>query len=192
MNRRSIIALIFFLPWSATTLATEVKDNAVSVCECLKISRQDPLMAACKELSDRLEDSDWSTEAKACREKEMQELATHIQNCTEIVQEFIHPWTGEKLSRSITGMENGTCHYIVEMPQGGKMECRFPSDRLDDIAYYFNNSSLFEKAQTEISTSVVDGKTVNKTRFFIDGKEIVNPMQESLDNGECMTYMPKM
>ena len=71
------------------------------------------------------------------------------------------------------------------------MECRFPPDRLDDIAYYYNNSTRFEKAEVTIVTTVVDGKTVTKNRYFIDGEEVTDPMQESLDNGECVTYIPE-
>ncbi len=191
MSRYLILALIILVPWFGTTVATEDKDGALTICECLKVSREDSLWVACKGFYESIPSTEWSVEADACKEKEMRVLADHIRECSEIMQEFIHPWTGNKLMRAITGMENGTCHYIVQLPQGGKMECRFPPNRLDDIAYYFENSTRFEKAQIKISTTLVDGKEVTKTRYFIDGEEVINPMQESLDNGECVTHMPQ-
>lgn len=192
MRRYPIIILIVLAPWFGAASATQTKSNTVTVCECLKVGRQDPLAAACMQLSDSLADSVWDAEVDACEAKAMRVLASHIQDCTEIVQEFVHPWTREKLARSITGMKNGTCHYRVGMPQGGKMECRFPRGRLDDIAYYFNNSSHFKNARVESSTSFVDGQVVTKNRYFIEGEEVLNPMQESLDNGECVVSIPKM
>ena len=186
MKRFSIIVLIFLMPWSGTALASEAGQNKVSVCDCMKVGRQDPLASACMALSKSLSDEAWDSESDECEAKEMRVLATNIQDCTAIVQPYIHPFTGEQLERRIAGMENGTCNYVVTMPKGGKMDCRFPPDKLKDIAEYFNNSTRYKNARVKSSTRFVDGKPVTKNRYFIDGKEIRNPMQESLDNGECV------
>ena len=186
MERFSIIVLIFLASWSGTTWASETGKNKVSVCECLSVSRQDPLASACMELSNSLSDKIWDSETDECEAKVMRVIATNIQDCTAIVQAYVHPWTGEKLERRITGMKNGTCNYVVTMPKGGKMDCRFPPGKLKDIADYFHNSTRYKNARVKSSTRFVEGKQVTKNRYFIEGKEIRNPMQESLDSGECV------
>ncbi len=186
MKRFFIIVLMILIPWSGMTSASETGKNEVSVCTCLSVSRQDPLAQACMELSESLSDETWDSESDKCQSKEIQVLATNIQNCTAIVQEYIHPFTGEKLERRIIGMKNDTCHYVVTMPKGGKMECRFPPEKLKDMADYFHNSNRYKNAHVKSSTQFIDGKPVSKNRYFIDGKEIRNPMQERLDNKECV------
>ena len=186
MKRFSIIALVFLALCPGLTLASEAGKNKVSVCECLSVGRQDPLASACMELSKSLSDEAWDSESEECKAKELQVIATNIQDCTAVVQEYIHPFTGEQLERRINGMKNGTCNYVVTLPKGGKMDCRFPPDKLKGIADYFQNSTRYQNARVKSSTRMIDGKPVTKNRYFINGKEIRNPMQESLDSGECV------
>ncbi len=186
MKRLLIIALIFLAPWSGTTSTSEAGKNKVTVCECLNMTRQDPLAPACMELSKSLSDEIWDSQADECEAKELRVLASKIKDCAAFVQPYVHPWTGEKLERRITGMKNEKCNYVVSMPKGGKMDCHFPPDRLNDMADYFQNSTRYKNARIKSSTHFVDGKPVTKNRYFIEGKEIRNPMQESLDSGECV------
>ena len=191
MYRCSILTLILLAPWTGTVSATDADTAAVSVCQCMSIGRQDPLAQACMKLSDSLSDAAWDAEFEACEAQELQLLASHLRNCAALTQAFIHPWTGEQLERIISGMKNGSCHYRVDLPQGGKLECRLPPERLDDMAYYYENSALFKKAKIKTSVSIVDGQQVTTNRFFVDGEEIVNPMQVSLDNRDCVVTDPQ-
>ncbi len=180
------MVLIFIASLPITTWASEAGKTKVTVCECLSMSRQDPLASACMELSKSLSDEAWDSQSDECEAKELRVLATSIQDCTAIVQPYVHPMTGEKLERRITGMKNEKCNYVVTMPKGGKMDCNFPQDKLKDMTDYFNNSTRYKNARIKSSTRFVDGKPVTTNKYFIEGKEIRNPMQESLDNGECV------
>ncbi len=183
--KRFLLFVLLCLAFRPEMAAADNKN--VTVCDCLGVrSEQHPLAPACKELAKTLTPETLESESEQCEAKEMQALAAHLEDCTKFEQEFIHAFTGQKQQRRVTGMKEGKCHYVETMPMKGKMECHYPPEKLKDIADYYRISTRFKNARIKSKTEFVDGKPVTKTRHFIDGKEVRNALQESLDNKECV------
>ncbi len=184
MKKTLWLALVCFV--LSPQIAAGAENDNITVCDCLGLrSEQDPRAAACKKLAETLTPDSLETESEQCEARDMEALLQHLAECKAFAQEFHHPLMGEKLERRITGMKDGKCHYVETMPAGGKMECNYPPEKLADIADYYKNSARFKNARIKSHTKFVDGKPVTKTRHFIDGVEVRNPLQESLDNDEC-------
>jgi len=114
------------------------------------------------------------------------EFVNKLEQGEPYVGTFKHPFTGEMLERKVVGMEGDKCIYIEEMPNGGRMECKFsPSQR--KAAAQFYKDELVRKpriATTEFEFDSAAGK--QKTTYTVDGKEVENPLQEALENGVCV------
>ncbi len=52
-------------------------------------------------------------------------FAEKLRTCSEYKTTFKHPFTGEVLEKEIRGEINGKCYYAEQMPNGGKMECKY-------------------------------------------------------------------
>ena len=116
--------------------------------------------------------------------KDILELADKLETCTPYKANFVHPLTGEKLTREIVGMTNGKCLYIEGMPNGGKMECKYSKDSLSSIAQYYRDTANAGSSEVNVSTSQTDSKP--KPIYKINGKPVDNPMQECMNNGDCV------
>lgn len=98
---------------------------------------------------------------------------------------FMHPFTGEMMEKEIVGMtDDGKCLYIEEMPNGGKMECRFSPESRKAVAQYYEDIAKSQSFGFDVTISPDDEKQSNK--YTINGKEVENPLQECLSNGECV------
>ena len=104
--------------------------------------------------------------------------------CEQFSCEFKHPFTGEMMKRNIAGIVGGKCHYTEQMPNNGLMDCKYPESLRKAVAQYFRDSIAAESAGTEIKIDTGSGKT--QAKYTIDGKEVENPAQESLDTGVCV------
>ncbi len=113
-------------------------------------------------------------------------LSENIEDCTPYEAEFNHPFTGEKLTRKIVGMVADECTYVEAMPKGGKMECNFPKSTLPSIAAFYQASANADSIEANVSTSISDSGNESKSTYKINGKEVDNPLQESLDSGICI------
>ena len=103
---------------------------------------------------------------------------------------FIHPLMGGKMTRELKGMVDGKWTSIEQMPNGGKMVCKFSDERRRGMAqYYKDTAKAFAKgSKMSFSSKSKFGSSGNETKSTtkIDGKEIRNILQEMLDSGECV------
>jgi HEAT repeat protein len=92
----------------------------------------------------------------------------------EIVEERRHVKAGDKYL------------YVEEMPNGGRMRCRFTKDQSLEVARYYSLLAAAKTKRFNVRVSMPDGKI--KTVDIFDGKEVENPLQKSLDNGKCRIF----
>ena len=107
-----------------------------------------------------------------------------LERCDTCECEFKHPFTGEIMKRRIVGEEGGKCLYIEEMPNGGRMECRFSPDQRKAAAQYYRATLSAKSIRTRSKIDPSTGKTIATT--IVDGKEIRNVLMEALNNGDCV------
>ena len=116
--------------------------------------------------------------------KDILELADKLETCTPYKANFVHPLTGEKLTREIVGMTNEKCVYVEGMPNGGKMECKYSKDSLPSIAQYYRDTANADSSKVTVSGSKTD--STPKIVYKINGKSVDNPLQECMNNGDCV------
>src|SRR3989344_5522461 len=64
-------------------------------------------------------------------------FADKLSSCTKYKTTFKHPLTGETLEKEVLGIISGKCDYFEQMPNGGKMECKYSeSERMAAAQYY--------------------------------------------------------
>jgi len=94
----------------------------------------------------------------------------------------------------IHGIVDGKCHYTSSVSDGGGTECYFTDEMRNVVAQSSRDLLSGGKVKTETRVSsegtvesviTIDGKEV---KYIIDGKEVSNPMQEALDNGQCVIF----
>ena len=110
-----------------------------------------------------------------------------LDSCTEYKCQFTHPLTGDLLTKEILGLTNdGKCNYIEEMPNSGKMECEYTESIRKAIVQYYEDLSNAESAGLNASIKFGTTGTEVETTYTLDGKEVENPLQEVLNNGQCV------
>ena len=123
--------------------------------------------------------------AAAAKAGAMPQLADKLESCEVFAQGFTHPLTGDLMGKNIAGIADGKCLYIEDMPRGGKMECRYSEASRKAVAQFYRDTANAKSSGTQVRISLSDGKQERK--YTIDGKEVTNPLQASLDNGTCVT-----
>jgi len=114
----------------------------------------------------------------------MLELAEKLDACDVYAQGFTHPFTGDSLEKKITGITDGKYLYIEDMPSGGTMECRYSEASRKAVAQFYRDWANAESSGTQASVSSSDGSP--EPTYTIDGKEVENPLGESMKNGTCV------
>jgi hypothetical protein len=109
-------------------------------------------------------------------------FADKLNSCTPYKVEFAHPFAPEKLSREIVGLVNGKCVFIEEMPNNGKMECKYSESQRKVVAEYYQDVSTAESAGTSFQT---EPSGARKT-YTINGKVVENPLDEAISSGICV------
>ena len=104
--------------------------------------------------------------------------------CEPFSCEFKHLFVNEMMERKIVGLIDGRCQYIEEMPNNGEMNCKYPEGLRKAVAQYHRDLALAESIGTSVE-AYLGSKNV-KTTYTIDGKEVKNPLQEAIDNGQCV------
>jgi hypothetical protein len=102
--------------------------------------------------------------------------------CEPFSCEFEHPLTGELMEKGIIGLVNGKCKYTEEMPNNGKMNCEYTESLRKAVAQYHRDLLLAESTGTGVKAD--SGGDVEVT-YTIDGKEVANPFEEAMTNGQC-------
>ncbi len=106
-----------------------------------------------------------------------------LDSCESFSCEFEHPFTSELMEKEIIGLVNGKCQYTEEMPNGGRMDCDYTENLRKVIAQYYKDLVAAESAVTSIETDI--GSEEAQIKYIIDGKEVENPLQEAMTNGQC-------
>ena len=122
--------------------------------------------------------------AAAAKAGAVPQLADKLESCEVYAQGFTHPFTGDLMGKNIAGLTDGKCLYIEDMPRGGKMECRYSEESRKAVAQFYRDTASAKSSGTQARISLSDGK--QELKYTIDGKEVKNPLQESLNNGTCV------
>ena len=72
------------------------------------------------------------------------------------------------------------------MPNNGKMECNYTENVREGVAQYYSDIAHSETFGVELHTNLSASKT--KLTCTINDEEVENPVQEALDNGQCVIY----
>lgn len=122
------------------------------------------LLALCGCMKDEGETAQLATETDT-----LLSFADKLENGEPYVMEFVHPITKETMKREIVGIVDGKCLMVEQMPNKGRMECRFSEEMRKAVADFYRSMPNSE------------GKT-----YLVGGKEVDNPLQEAMDCGDCV------
>lgn len=119
---------------------------------------------------------------------ECRELPSKLESCQNYECTFKHPFTGEMLRKRITRETSGLCNYVEEMPNGGRMECHYSASMRKAVAQYYADLVDPEKAHQVRGVRTTLNTETGKTTVVhtSDGKEITDPLQTALDQGDCV------
>ena len=107
-----------------------------------------------------------------------------MSSCTKYKTTFKHPLTGETLEKEVLGIISGKCDYFEQMPNGGKMECKYSESERMAAAQYYKDVATAESAGTSVNANLGSGE--QKTTYTINGKVVDNPLQEFMNSGVCV------
>jgi len=123
-------------------------------------------------------------------------LADNLDSCTKYKTTFVHPITGETLTREILGIIDGKCVYGEQIPNGGKEECKYSEEQRKaaarayrDFAKIMGSGNTWGfKSKIDIATGKME---VMLCTYDDKGNEIKcevskNVLQDYLDNGICV------
>lgn len=111
-------------------------------------------------------------------------FADKLSSCTAYKITFKHPFTGDMLEKEILGIVNGKCDYIEQMPNGGKLECKYTESERKAVAQYYKDVATTESVGTSVNANLGSGE--QKTTYTINGKVVDNPLQEAMSSGVCV------
>jgi hypothetical protein len=117
---------------------------------------------------------------------ECPDYASKLDSCSPYTCSFTHPMTGGKLERTIIGLTGSNCVTTESMPGKHKMQCEYPPAMRKAVAAFFRETQATEASGKTIggkATTNKDGKLQSTTT--VDGKPVVNPLQEALESGAC-------
>jgi PBP1b-binding outer membrane lipoprotein LpoB len=107
-----------------------------------------------------------------------------LDSCTKYKCQFTHPMTGETMEKEILGIIDGKCNYVEQMPNNGLMECKYTESMRKAAAKYYEDLASTESSGTSVKADLGSGEV--ETKYTIDGKEVANPLQEAMTNGQCV------
>ncbi len=108
-----------------------------------------------------------------------------IYDCTEYVETFPHPYTGDPMVRNVYGVVDQRCHYEEQLPADGLMVCHYSLERLPAVADFYANIDKYENLSISSSTEWVDGRPVTTNTYTLDGEPYDHPLDAALAAGEC-------
>lgn len=111
-------------------------------------------------------------------------FADKLSSCAKYKTTFKHPLTGDMLEKEILGVIGGKCNYIEQMPNGGKMECKYSESERMAVAQYYKDVANAESVGTSFSADLGSGE--QKATYTINGKVVDNPLQEAMTSGACV------
>ena len=111
-------------------------------------------------------------------------FADKLSSCTAYKITFKHLLTGDMLEKEILGIVNDKCDYVEQMPNGGKMECKYAESERKAVAQYYKDVASAESVGTSVKANLGSGE--QKTTYTINGKVVGNPLQEAMNSGVCV------
>ena len=101
-------------------------------------------------------------------------LPGNLEKCTAYSEEFVHPFSGEELTREVVGLDtDGFCVYKEEMPGDGLMTCAYSEKTREVMAQYYEDQARYSSFAG-----------INIT-YVLNGKSVENPLDEVMKNGDC-------
>jgi hypothetical protein len=133
----------------------------------------------------KLDDSPANEEEVAEGDDQNQEItfADNLRDCNAYKMTFKHLLTGEDMEKEIIGIVDGKCLYVEQMPNNGKMECKYTEEERVVAAQYYKDMALAESGEFEVSIDAGSGE--QNTTYKINDKEVENPLQEFMNTGVC-------
>lgn len=110
-------------------------------------------------------------------------FAEKLKSCTAYKITFKHPITGEDLEKEIRGIVEGKCLYVEQMPNNGRMECRYTVEERLVAARYYIDMANAETAKTDVEFDLETGK--QRSTYKIDGNNVDNPLESFMNSGVC-------
>lgn len=111
-------------------------------------------------------------------------FADKLSSCTKYKITFKHPLTGDMLEKEILGVIGGKCNYVEQMPNGGKMECKYSESERTTVAQYYKDVANAESVGMSFNADLGSGE--QKATYTINGKVVDNPLQEAMTSGACV------
>lgn len=123
------------------------------------------------------------------QQEKLIEFADNLESCTAFTQEFEHLFTGETFERNIKETSETECTFTEGMPNGLLMTCTFSEESRKSVASYYRALAGAESFGTKTSQSL-DNDDEQTTSYTINGEEVENPLQASMENGTCVVSRP--
>jgi hypothetical protein len=101
-------------------------------------------------------------------------FADKLSSCAKYKTTFKHLLTGETLGKEVLGIINGKCNYVEQMPNGGKMECRYSEEERMVIAQYYKDVAMAESVEASVNVNLESEE--QNTTYTINGKVVENPL----------------
>jgi hypothetical protein len=111
-------------------------------------------------------------------------FAENLISCTEYKTTFKHLLTEEMLEKEIMGLVDGKCHYVEQMPNGGKMDCKYTESERAVAAQYYIDVALAESTDSQTDIDLESGE--QETTYKINDKVVDNPLEEFMNTGVCV------
>lgn len=111
-------------------------------------------------------------------------FAENLISCTEYKTTFKHLLTEEMLEKEIIGLVDGKCFYVEQMPNGGKMECKYTESERAVAAQYYIDVALAESTDSQTDIDLETGE--QKKTYKINDKVVDNPLEELTNTGVCV------
>lgn len=162
----------------------------LAFCRCRKMHYLDAAaLQRCQARFGDLDQARMAEKTAGCRQAAPEEIedpfADALADCTPYRGTFRHPMTGQPLEREIQGLEQGTCRYREEMPQGGRMQCAWPEEKLQELATWYRYADFWTSTRVRSRTSLGEDGATTTTEVTTDDVPTRSPLTESLEAGEC-------
>lgn len=162
----------------------------LAFCRCRKMHYLDAqALQRCQARFGDLDEERMAEKTAGCRQAAPEEIedpfADALADCTPYRGTFRHPITGQPLEREIQGLEQGTCWYREEMPQGGRMRCAWPERKLQELATWYRYADFWTSTRVRSSTSLGEDGATTTTEVTTDDVPTRSPLEESLEADEC-------
>ena len=117
---------------------------------------------------------------------ECRDYASKLEICAPYTCTFTHPMTGAILERKVVGPAGNACATVEAMPGKHTMRCEFPADVRKSVAAFYRQMLAAEtRGKTIGGKLAVDDRGKGTSTTAVDGKPVVNPLQQALERGIC-------